>query len=165
MGRECRRVPADWEHPIDPVSPTYYNGKPRYIPKYDESYKEAAEQWLKNCLDFEKRKQAGQLTQWEQHHQYYWEYEGNPPNPENYMPDWPEEQRTHYQMYSTTSEGTPISPVLASPEELAQWCVDNKASIFADHTASYEDWMTIINGGVVETVIASNSHTTLVTLS
>jgi len=40
----------------------------------------------------------------------------------------PKRQRTNFQMYETTTYGTPISPEFASPEELACWLADNKAS-------------------------------------
>ena len=52
-----------------------------------------------------------------------------------------------YQMYEDTSEGTPISPVMASPEELARWLVDNNASTFARETGTYEGWLRVAKGG------------------
>ena len=42
----------------------------------------------------------------------------------------PIEERTHYQMYETCTEGTPISPVMETPENLARWLADNGASAF-----------------------------------
>lgn len=36
-----------------------------------------------------------------------------------YMPDWPAAERTHWQMYETVSEGTPISRAHPTPEALA----------------------------------------------
>jgi hypothetical protein len=71
------------------------------------------------------------------------------------MPDWPKEQRTHYQMYETTTEGTPISPVMDSPESLARWLVDNNAASFGPCTATYEQWLgTILSEvGVVAAII------------
>lgn len=62
------------------------------------------------------------------------------------MPVWEESQATHHQMYENTTEGTPISPVIESPEELAQWLVGNEASAFAGQTASYEGWLDVCNG-------------------
>ena len=63
------------------------------------------------------------------------------------MPSWPEEERTHYQMYETTSEGTPISGVFESPELLAHWLADEGASAFAGQGADYESWLRVANGG------------------
>lgn len=70
-----------------------------------------------------------------------------PPKPEWYMPDWPDSERTHYMMYESTSEGTPISPAFATPEELAHWLADTGASSFADFTATYEQWLAAIKAG------------------
>jgi len=60
------------------------------------------------------------------------------------MPDWTDAERTHWQMYENTSEGTPISPVMGSPEDLARWLADNEASAFAGQTATYEAWLATI---------------------
>jgi len=49
-------------------------------------------------------------------------------------------------MYETTSEGSPISPPMESPEALARWLVDNRASAFGNETATYEDWLDMIRG-------------------
>jgi hypothetical protein len=34
-------------------------------------------------------------------------------------------KRTHFSLYETTTEGTPLSPVFPSISELAQWCSKN----------------------------------------
>lgn len=49
-----------------------------------------------------------------------------------------------WQMWETTSEGSPISPVCKTPEALARWLADNKASTFGDSTANYETWLKMI---------------------
>ena len=38
------------------------------------------------------------------------------------------------------SEGSPISPVFATAEELADWCADN-ATVFASDKTSRENWL------------------------
>lgn len=121
MGREIRRVPAGWEHP------TYIN-KHRggeYHPLFDRSYKEAAEEWLKECIDWTKDILPS-YTHAESYKEnpFYWDYAGMPPDKEYYRPEWTEEERTHYQMYETVSEGTPITPVFATLEELADYLVN-----------------------------------------
>jgi hypothetical protein len=63
------------------------------------------------------------------------------------MPDWPEADRTHWQMYETVSEGTPISPPMEGPEQLARWLADNDASAGAYTTATFEQWMAMIQDG------------------
>jgi hypothetical protein len=47
----------------------------------------------------------------------YEEWYGQVPRPENCLPDWPDEERTHFQLYEFDIRGgTPISPVVASME-------------------------------------------------
>lgn len=46
-----------------------------------------------------------------------------------------------YQVWETTSEGSPMTPPFSTPEELAQYCVDNKISTFASMTADYDTWL------------------------
>ena len=50
-------------------------------------------------------------------------------------------------MYEDTSEGTPISPIFATPEELARWLTDTKASAFGGQAATYEGWLRVAQGG------------------
>jgi len=119
MGREVRRVPATWEHPKDE--------RGRFIPMherfcYTESEIEEGlrEGWLKNQPPL-----YGVPT----------------------MPQWPESERTHYQMYEDCTEGTPISPVMETPEALARWLADTGASSFGGMTADYEAWLRVCRGG------------------
>lgn len=126
MGREIRRVPANWQHPK--------NEHGKYIPMVEHITYTAEEieqglrdGWLKNT----------------------------PPNyGMDVMPQWLDSERTHLQMYENTSEGTPISPVMATADELAHWLEDNKASAFGDMTATYAEWLSTIRlGGSVSMVV------------
>ena len=97
MGREVRKVPKDWKHPVYTEETVDIPRKiGEYIPSLNNSYKGEA---------------------------------------------------THLQMYETISEGTPISPVMETPEELAQWLFDNGASAFGFSTATYEQWLSTIKRG------------------
>ena len=126
MGREVRRVPADWQHPK--------NEYDRYKPLYPgERYKANAEGFL------EKANAEGL--------QEAIDWYGQAPDQNDYMPDWPASERTHLMMYEDTSEGTPISPAFATPEELARWLADTGASSFGSYTASYEGWLRVAKGG------------------
>lgn len=134
MGREVRRVPADWQHPKE-QKPDWSTGRmtDRYKPLHDGSYAQAAKDFL------EKANAEGLEAATD--------YYGAAPMPDEYMPDWPAEQRTHYMMYEDTSEGTPISPAFATPEELARWLADTGASSFGQMTATYEQWLRVARGG------------------
>ena len=60
------------------------------------------------------------------------------------MPDFGD-NATHWQMYEDTTEGTPISPVCETPDELATWLFENAASAFGSMTATKERWLEMIN--------------------
>jgi hypothetical protein len=51
-----------------------------------------------------------------------------------------------WQMWETTSEGSPLSPVFKTPEELAKWLADTGASAFGSQVATYESWFGMIQG-------------------
>ena len=51
-----------------------------------------------------------------------------------------------YQLWETTSEGSPTSPAFEDPKELARWLTDNNASTFGYMTTTYEKWLAFIMG-------------------
>lgn len=144
MGREVRRVPANWEHPKD--------NEGRYIPLLD-GLCEALARWYRHkaMWDLGYREDWTKANTWQLREEdetgEYSEWSGTAPDPADYMPDWSDDARTHLQMYESTSEGTPISPVCKTPEELARWLADNNASAFANETATYEQWLATIKRG------------------
>lgn len=143
MSRKCRRVPAGWVHPFDFARKQHvplHNGFDAAKREYDEISAKWEDGLVEDYLDGGwKPREPGYSTTLEEWH-------GERPDPANYCPDWPEAERTHYQMYEETSEGTPISPVFATPEDLARWLADNGASAFAGMTLSYERWLEIAKG-------------------
>lgn len=147
MGREVRRVPKDWQHPKKE------NG--RYQPMHDRSYRAAAEEWREAEAAWNRGEFPDYASE-ENRKMPYSEWAGEHPNEMYYMPDWTDAERTHYQMYETTSEGTPISPVMETPEELARWLADNGASAFAGQTASYEAWLRVCQGGYAPSAMITN---------
>lgn len=142
MGREVRRVPATWVHP---------RKHGRLQPLFGRSWREEQAAWDEKLAKWNEGLVRGYgAIPWEPKPQAALEcldfaaWDGNRPQASDYMPDWKPEERTHYQMYETTSEGTPISPVFATPEDLARWLSDTDASVFAGSTLSYEDWLRAI---------------------
>lgn len=148
MSREVRRVPAGWRHPK--------NEKGHYIPLHGDSFKECLAEWEEGFGQWEK----GFIRNWDSNLKHdgwklkgsvksssFEEWDGPKPEAKDYMPDWPVSERTHYQMYEDTTEGTPISPVMETPEKLARWLADNGASAFGSSTASYEAWLSTIRAG------------------
>jgi len=129
MGREVRHVPENWQHPKKP------NGN--YKPLFEGPFSERLAKWQKEKAEWQMRDEC----------ETYEEWAGNAPQQSEYMPEWPESECTHIQMYEDTTEGNPISPVMKTPEELARWLADNNASAFGDMTATYDEWLSMINGG------------------
>jgi hypothetical protein len=150
MGREVRRVPANWQHPTNGF---YASGEVRFKALFDGAdFESAARDW-----DVESAKWArGEFPDYagpESRAMTYVEWNGERPDPADYMPVWSDAERTHLMMYETTSEGTPISPAFATPEELARWLADNGASAFGSSTASYEAWLKVAQGGFAPSAV------------
>lgn len=74
------------------------------------------------------------------------------------MPEWIDTERTHWQLYETTTEGTPISPPMPTPEALARWLADTGASAFGDMTATYDQWLSTIKRGSAISAVAHNGR-------
>jgi len=53
-----------------------------------------------------------------------------------------------YQLWEDCSEGSPISPVFASLEELCAWAAEN-ATTFGSYKATAVEWREMLDGGVV----------------
>ena len=77
------------------------------------------------------------------------EWRGTPPLPDNYMPELPEGDALGYQLYETTTEGTPCSPVFASLGELAAWCATS-ATVVAGHRWTQEEWLASFKAGTLD---------------
>ncbi len=132
MGREIRHVPAGWKHPKDEHG--------RYIAMVEHF----------RCT-------AGEIADGIEEG---WLMDTPPHYGQVVMPQWTDAERTHMQMYERTSEGTPISPVMAGEEELARWLADNNASAFGDETATYGQWLATIRAGGAVSCIIQNGQVT-----
>lgn len=144
MGREVRRVPANWQHPKDE--------RGHYIPLLDGSYWAKAREWRESEAAW-RRGEVPEYATEKDLEMPYSKWAGSHPDESDYRPDWPDELRTHYQMYETVSEGTPLSPVFATPEELARWCADNGADAGCGATATYEQWLRVARGGYAPSMV------------
>lgn len=126
MGREIRRVPENWEHPMIECTHSPWaggcstakknNGK-CYQPMLDTDFDSELAEWLE------------EYNQWKNktHPDYdpdipFWEWIDAPPDPEYYHPIW--ENPTWYQVYETVSEGTPVTPPFATKKELIDYLVE-----------------------------------------
>lgn len=141
MSRAVRRVPMDWQHPME-WREQWDRAEGRVVmklvpkPLFNRPYAEAMADFAANPDD----------------------WDGHEPQREDYMPDFGSDplDRLGYAMYEETSEGTPISPTFATPEELARWLADNRASAFGGMTATYEQWLAVCRGGWAPSAVADS---------
>jgi hypothetical protein len=142
MGREIRKVPFDWQHPK--AEKRQWTGSDfewvegdDYRPLYDRDYETEAERWLQ---EFD-RWRAGTHPHQDADERYFWDYDP-PPRQEAYRTrQWTAEEATHYQIYETVTEGTPVSPVFATPGELVEWCVKQGYSRHAAEKFAEMGWV------------------------
>lgn len=149
MGREVRMVPANWSHPKD--------DKGNFMPLLGGGYSKRLTEWFEGkkkwdegfVTDFSKYPDIGWKSRVDIHCESFEEWDGKRPQECYYMPEYPDGECTHYQMYETCTEGTPLSPPMSSPELLARYLASSGASAFGRMTATYEEWLSTIKAGSV----------------
>jgi hypothetical protein len=118
--RDVKRVPLDFDWPLDKVWGGYL------VPSGTEPCEECdgtGAYHQEDCLDCDGSGRQGI-------------YEGPPEGP-------------GWQLWETTTEGSPQSPVFETPEQLAAWCTDN-ATVFASMKATYSEWIRMIVGDTLD---------------
>jgi hypothetical protein len=123
--REVRPVPLDWQHPVR--GEPYRGGRPRYVPLHSRDDLRA------DLEDYAQNPEGGM-----------------PPDPADYMPEIPEGATVGVQLYETTSEGTPASPVFPTLVELAAWC-ETGADVVAGQRWTREQWLASFRAGTLQT--------------
>lgn len=119
MGREIRRVPANWQHPKGQM-PYGYD----YLPMHDQNYEDALAEWNEEHEQWIAGTHpdlvSGATTKEENDFE---EWHGEAPDPRYYRP-YKDEEGTWFQAYQTVSEGTPVTPAFATLQELEDWLVE-----------------------------------------
>ena len=140
MGREIRKVPSNWDHPITEDS----YGRKRLQPMFDDTYATASANWLN---DFDRIRSGGAkgyeiecyplgVTEWAS--------ENTAPDPQYYRP-WADEDATWFQVWETVSEGTPVSPPFATEDELVNYLAEN-GDFWDQDRCTKPDWDTLWGG-------------------
>lgn len=121
MGREVRRVPPNWRHPLDDRA----RGPHDYRPMHNRRFVDAMARWL---ADFDAARQGKFGDDWAA--EYYgeqpdpfmaWLRENPPPRDEGQWRPWTDDEATWFQVWETVSEGTPITPPFATEAELVTY--------------------------------------------
>jgi hypothetical protein len=118
MGREIRRVIPSWEHPkkerYDVRQGRYVQG---FQPLFDEPFAPKMREWFAAWEKWER----GEKPEGAEETEHFWDWDGGPPDPTYYRPDWKAEEMTWWQVYETVSEGTPVTPAFATAYELIDY--------------------------------------------
>ena len=119
MSTEVRKVPADWDHPKKEDGSIQ--------PMYDIDYETALAQWLENHYLWLEGKHRYQMADpnGTKDYKYYAEYVKDAPQVAFYRPKWTDEERTHYQLYETITEGTPVTPPFQTIDALEKFIKDH----------------------------------------
>lgn len=140
MGREIRRTPVGWEHPLNRnPHPAWgpdgwdWTGQGRHFkPLLDQTWGDAYTEWLNGKRAWE----SGEDPDRAKYPEYsYEDWHGRMPDPLDHRPAWPEGIELGYQLYETVTEGTPLSPSFATARELAAFLVES-LHMFIDHDAA-----------------------------
>lgn len=119
MGREIRRVPPNWQHPRYTINDApSFTHVGEYKSLYDKDYETAAREWMEAFDLWRAGKHKDQPCDYAE---YFWDYD-SPPDKDLYRPKF-ETEPTWFQVYETVSEGSPVTPPFATPEELVEYLV------------------------------------------
>lgn len=128
MGREIRRVPANWSHPKGERR----NGQIDYLPMRDQDAESAWAEWQAEYAKWLAGEHDRIIAEYgaddypkAEPYRAFCAWNGQPPDPAYYRPKWEEGSATWYQVYQTVSEGTPVTPPFATKEELVEYLVAN----------------------------------------
>lgn len=144
MGRELRRVPANWEHPKDE--------KGRYIPMFDIYYGDALKEWLDGNEKWDNGTHPDLIinSDLKEKYPFYAMWETFPEPKYYHTKKYAEDELTHIQLYETTSEGTPKTPVFPKEEfdKLCEYAAEH-VTTFAHFKATKEEWKEMLSDGFV----------------
>jgi hypothetical protein len=136
-----------WAHPKRPYR-RLQGFVEEYQPMYDETWAEGVARM---------RQEMAEHPEW-----YKTAEERELPDALYYRPAWPEGEVLGFQLYETVSEGTPISLVFATAEELAEWVVappegSNRLGIGGRHLPlTLDEARRFIERGSAVTMMMSN---------
>src|SRR5690606_35934427 len=97
-----------------------------FVPMYKRPYEESAANWDRNYALWQKNEHPDQLRYGDNiEESSFDDYAGLRPDPDDYMPVWPEEECKGWCVYETVSLGTPVTPVFEKPEDLIEYLIEH----------------------------------------
>ena len=119
---------------------------------FDIYYQDAVDEWINNHNLWLKGEHPDQKEcESAKDYKFYAQWNGDCPDVERYWTrKFKKEELTHIQLYETTSEGTPISPIfhINDFEKLCEYAAQN-CTAFGDYKVSKERWMDILKGEIL----------------
>lgn len=140
MGREIRKVPAGWDHPV--TQDTY--GRERRQPMYDETYETASAEWLSEFDRIRSGGAKGYEIECYPGGVVDWASENTAPSKEYYRP-WSDDEAVWFQLWETVSEGTPVSPPFETEDELIEYLAYN-GDFWDQDRCTKPDWAELWGG-------------------
>lgn len=130
MTLEIRKVPNQWIHPVD------HDGK--YKPMFDENYDQALLEWFRDymlwLLGIHPKQSSFDTGR------HYAEFVKDPPS-SIYYRKYDDEDCSYFQVYENVSEGTPLSPILKTRENVIDWLVQNENFSVSDANLFFDNEM------------------------
>lgn len=133
MGRELKRVPMNFDAPLNEIWKGYSIPK-ELLAAFPVTSCADCTARHEHDPDFCQEEATSYCIYYNPAWRSLWHYE--PPTGEG------------FQLWETTTEGSPQSPVFASVEELADWCEGN-ATTFASCKVSREQWLKMFGKGCI----------------
>ena len=157
MGLEARRVPVGFEHPTRQVRDRSGRMQTRFVPCSDSTFSEASAEyernrkaWMAGTHPDQKRYRNTPRT--------YEEWAGEPPEPEGHLPEtFDRAAATGWCLYEDVSEGTPVSPVFGTREELVHHLASKGAGPWGRMSREAAEEI-VDNGAVTGTTDADGWH-------
>ena len=127
MGLEARRVPLDFKHPTTQVRDKNGRMHEQWVPCVDNTFGEAAAEYERNRAMWIAGTHPDQ-KRYDETPPTYEEWAGDPPRPENHLPDsFDRAAASGWCLYENVTEGTPVTPVFKTREELVRHLVSKGA--------------------------------------
>lgn len=141
MGRELKRVPMDFDYPLNTKWEGYCPTIETFQSLFGEKYPFLFQ--YNHCGEICDKCQLNSGECSKSADYCLWHYEKNK---ELWYKEVPAGEG--YQLWETTSEGSPVSPVFSTLDELCEWCGDN-ATTFGSCKATKEHWKQMFDNDFV----------------
>jgi len=139
MGRELKRVPLNFDYEIGKIWKGYLPSMETFRTLFAEKYPYLNDYHCQSDICSKCEINNGECSESADYCLWY-----NENNKSKWFKEVPVGEG--YQLWETTSEGSPQSPVFATIDELCEWCAKN-ATTFADCKTTKNEWKRMLTNG------------------